>query len=161
MEQAQSTKSNDKINIVVLCETCSQKLRIPKRSKRLRVTCPTCKHEFNYKHYGFGFSSNSKKPLLTGLVGSLVGFLVVEVIYASKFLATTGTLFQTIVITGALGMCLSAVMGAAEGLFRKNKSRLYYGLKAGAILGVIAGVIARAIAPVSYTHLTLPTNREV
>jgi hypothetical protein len=34
--------------IIVICEQCHQKLRIPRRSKKLHVTCPTCQYEFDY-----------------------------------------------------------------------------------------------------------------
>ncbi|MFB2972527.1 hypothetical protein ACE1CD_26510 [Aerosakkonema sp. BLCC-F183] len=146
MNQPQSAENNNEVKIIILCENCSQKLRIPKRKKKLRVTCPTCRHEFNYKRYVFGFSSNNKKPLLVGWVGSLIGFIVVEIIQLSRILATTNTFLNAMITFGAFGMCLGAVMGAAEGFFRKDRTKLYYGLKVGSTLGLVSGVISGFIA---------------
>ncbi|OKH31541.1 hypothetical protein NIES2119_28450 [[Phormidium ambiguum] IAM M-71] len=151
MNQPKSAKNETKT--IILCEKCSQKLRIPKSKKKLRVTCPTCRHEFNYKPYLFGFSSNNKKPLLVGLVGSLIGFVLVEIVNFNRALATTNPLIATMITIGAFGICFGAVMGSAEGFFRKNKTRLYYGLKVGAILGLISGVISGFIAQIIYSSI--------
>jgi hypothetical protein len=93
------------------------------------VTCPKCQHEFNYQYYALGFSSSSRKPLLVGLIGSLVGFSIIELIVANRFVSAANHLLNTIVVTGAFGICFGAVMGAAEGFFKKDLDRLYYGLK--------------------------------
>lgn len=34
--------------IIVICEKCHQKLRIPRQGKKLHVTCPACRYEFVY-----------------------------------------------------------------------------------------------------------------
>ncbi|MFB2835174.1 hypothetical protein [Floridanema evergladense] len=142
------------VKIIILCENCSQKLRIPKRKKKLRVTCPTCRHEFNYKRYLFGFSSNNKKPLIVGLVGSLIGFFLVEIVNFNRALvSSTNPLVATMITIGAFAICFGAVLGGAEGFFRKNKTRLYYGLKVGAILGLISGVISGFIAQIIYSFI--------
>lgn len=39
----------DKEHLYVTCDSCGQELRIPRGRGRLRVICPTCKHEF-YKN---------------------------------------------------------------------------------------------------------------
>lgn len=145
--------AENEVKIIILCENCSQKLRIPKRKKQLRVTCPTCRHEFNYKRYLFGFSSNNKKPLLVGLVGSLIGFFLVEIVNFNRALASTNPLIATMITIGAFGMCFGTVLGGAEGFFRKNKTRLYYGLKVGAFLGLISGVISGCIAQLIYSYI--------
>lgn len=145
--------AENEVKIIILCENCSQKLRIPKRKKKLRVTCPTCRHEFNYKRYLLGFSSNNKKPLLVGLFGSLIGFFLVEIVNFNRALATTNPLVATMITIAAFGMCFGAVMGSAEGFFRKNKTRLYYGLKVGAILGLISGVISGFFAQIIYSSI--------
>lgn len=141
------------VKLIILCENCSQKLRIPKRKKKLRVTCPNCRHEFNYKRYLFGFSSNNKKPILVGLVGSLIGLFLVEIVNFNRSLATTNPLIATMITIGVFGMCFGAVMGGAEGFFRKNKTRLYYGLKVGAILGLISGILSGFIAQIIYSSI--------
>ena len=43
-----ANKNNEKI--VILCEYCQQKLRIPNKKDRTRIVCPTCKHEFDYPY---------------------------------------------------------------------------------------------------------------
>lgn len=149
----QPKSAENEVKIIILCENCSQKLRIPKRKKQIRVTCPTCRHEFNYKRYFFGFSSNNKKPLLVGLVGSLIGFFLVEIVNFNRALASTNPLVATMITIAAFGMCLGAVMGGAEGFFRKNKPRLYYGLKVGAILGLLSGAISGCIAQLIYSFI--------
>ena len=149
----QPKSAENEVKLIILCENCSQKLRIPKRKKKLRVTCPTCRHEFNYKRYLFGFSSNNRKPLIVGLIGSLIGFLLVEIVNFNRALAATNPLIATMITIGAFGMCFGAVMGGAEGFFRKNKTRLYYGLKVGAILGLISGVISGFIAQLIYSYI--------
>lgn len=148
-----SQSAENEVKIIILCENCSQKLRIPKRKKKLRVTCPNCRHEFNYKRYLFGFSSNNKKPLLVGLIGSLIGFFLVEIVNFNRALATINPLVATMITIGAFGICFGAVMGGAEGFFRKNKTRLYYGLKVGAILGLISGILSGFIAQIIYSSI--------
>jgi DNA-directed RNA polymerase subunit RPC12/RpoP len=50
-DQAPSAQNNDE-KIIILCENCNQKLRlpIPAPRKKLRVTCPKCRHEFMFKY---------------------------------------------------------------------------------------------------------------
>ncbi|MBE9228540.1 hypothetical protein IQ264_24290 [Phormidium sp. LEGE 05292] len=159
----QPKSAENEVKLIILCENCSQKLRIPKRKKKLRVTCPNCRHEFNYKRYLFGFSSNNKKSLLVGLVGSLIGFFLVEIVNFNRALASsTNPLVATMITIGAFGICFGTVLGGAEGFFRKNKTRLYYGLKTGAILGLISGIISGFFAQLIYNFIlstfTIPSD---
>ena len=39
----------DKEHLYITCESCGQELRLPRGRGRLRVICPSCKHEF-YKN---------------------------------------------------------------------------------------------------------------
>jgi hypothetical protein len=146
MGQRWSTGVSEEPKIIVVCENCSQKLRIPKRKKKLIVTCPTCRYTFPYRYYGLNFSSSSKKPLLVGLVGSLVGFTLVEIIEGSQVVVTTSVFLSSMLAIGAFGICFGAVMGAAEGFFKKDRARLIYGLMIGAILGLVSGVISGLVA---------------
>lgn len=139
-------------NIIILCENCSQKLRVPKRRKQIQVTCPKCRHKFNYRHNIFGLSSSKKKYLQVGFIGSIVGFLFVEIIYYSWLIRNV--FLSSTIVTGVFGLGLGGVMGLAEGFFRKDKERMYYGLKVGATLGLISGGIAGLIAQ-SVFSLTL------
>ena len=59
--QGSASKIRQAIKIIIVCENCSQKIRIPRQNNKLIVTCPTCRHEFKYQYYGLGFSSNNIK----------------------------------------------------------------------------------------------------
>jgi hypothetical protein len=146
MNKNQTTQINEEVKTIVMCENCYQKLRIPRRNRKLRVTCPKCRHGFNYQYYALGFSSSSIKPLLVGLTGGLVGFSVIELVVASQFLSAVNHLLNIIVVIGAFGICLGAVMGAAEGFFKKDMDRLDYGLKDGAKIGLVSGMVSGLIA---------------
>jgi hypothetical protein len=50
--------------IVVVCDSCHQKLRIPRSRRRIQVTCPSCRHQFKYQYFGLGISSYSLRQLL-------------------------------------------------------------------------------------------------
>jgi uncharacterized protein YbaR (Trm112 family)/DNA-directed RNA polymerase subunit RPC12/RpoP len=49
--QVPSAQNNDE-KIIILCENCNQKLRlpIPAPKKKLKVTCPKCRHEFIFRY---------------------------------------------------------------------------------------------------------------
>jgi hypothetical protein len=146
--------------IIVLCEDCFQKLRIPKEKKKLRIRCPNCKHEFDYTYNAFGFSPSTKKHLLIGLVGGFVGFLLVELVQATVLSNMREPLLSAMLAIGAFGVCLGAVMGAGEGFFKKNRPRMYYGLKPGALLGLISGVLSGLIAQVVYASILSPVSAD-
>ena len=106
-------------------------------------------------------SSSSKKPLLAGLVGSLVGFSIVEIIEYSQALVPTSTFalfLNAMLAIGAFATCLGATLGAAEGYFRKNRARLLYGLGVGAVLGLISGVVAGLIAQAIFSAILDPAS---
>lgn len=42
-----SSQSNED-KIIIKCENCGQKIRVPRLNQRIRINCPTCKHEFDY-----------------------------------------------------------------------------------------------------------------
>ena len=49
MSTNQAAQSFSGFMTSVVCENCRQKLRIPQSRTWIRVTCPTCRHEFNYR----------------------------------------------------------------------------------------------------------------
>jgi hypothetical protein len=141
--------------ITVICTQCCQKLRLPRLAKALQVTCPRCRHGFRFRHYFLGFSSVDRQPALVGLAGALAGFAAVEVVNAALHGTTLDhipTLYSMLTFA-AFGICLGTLMGGAEGLFAKNRARLLYGLKMGALLGVISGAVAGAVAQVIYSTI--------
>jgi hypothetical protein len=139
--------------VIVLCEKCLQKLRFPKLKKKLQVTCPSCGHKFRFKYNIFGFSPSSRKYLMVGFIGGVAGFGLVEIAQAMFLSNTTIPLLNSALSIGAFGVCLGTAMGAAEGFFKKNRQRLYYGLKAGAILGFVSGIISGLIAQIVFSTI--------
>jgi hypothetical protein len=69
-------------------------------------------------------------------------------------------LFSAMLAIGAFGVCLGAVMGAGEGFFKKNRPRMYYGLKLGTFLGLISGVLSGLIAQVVYASILSPVSAD-
>lgn len=45
---SQETQPNGEAKIIIQCEKCAQRLRIPLRDETLHVRCPTCGHEFEF-----------------------------------------------------------------------------------------------------------------
>ena len=70
----------------------------------------------------------------------------VEIIQTSHFLSAPSVFLHSALDLGAFGICLGAVIGAAEGFVKKDRDRLLYGLKIGAILGLLSGVVSGLIA---------------
>ena len=66
---------NAKPKIIILCERCDRKLRLPKSKKKMRVTCPSCGHRFEYRHTWWGILQASRRHALVGAVGGLVGMI--------------------------------------------------------------------------------------
>ena len=52
MDTDQTFQGNDELKVIVLCENCLQKLRlpIPAPKKKLHVTCPKCKYKFVFRY---------------------------------------------------------------------------------------------------------------
>jgi hypothetical protein len=148
-----NTSGANEKKIIVLCDHCFQKIRLPKRDNKLRVTCPTCRHEFDYQYNVFGFSPSSKKHLVAGLVGALAGASLVEVASATLLIRIEEPLLDALLTFAIFGTCLGAIMGAADGYYRKNSSRMYYGLRVGALLGLVSGAISGVIAQMAFGAL--------
>ena len=147
----QSTDSNAERGIAVLCEKCFQKMSIPKPNKKIRVRCPSCGHEFDYKYNVFGFSPSTKKYLGAGIVAGIAGTVLLEIVDIS-FASRIGSVFIYSPVTLSMyAACLGAVMGAAEGYFRNDRERLYYGLKTGIVFGLLSGLISGLIAQIVYS----------
>ncbi len=80
MNGNQNSQINKDFQLIVKCEKCCQKLRIPLRYKKIRVTCPACRHEFDYQYgeeFQHGEVFHSRIPSeLKGLVISLIPVIV-------------------------------------------------------------------------------------
>jgi hypothetical protein len=82
MNKSQASQVNGEVKIIVVCEKCHQKLRIPRRSKKLHVTCPTCRHEFDYQ-YGDEFrliTPTVLKGLIISFIMIIVGLIILPLI---------------------------------------------------------------------------------
>ncbi len=141
--------------IIVTCENCCQRLRLPRRSNRLLVTCPTCRREFMFQAYPLGLSSALLKPLLVGLAGGLAGFTLGELLYAPNIL-NGGFLAETIGWAMFFGAGLGALLGSAQGFFQDNRQRLYDGLLGGVLSGLAGGMLAGLIAQLLFSVLRAP-----
>jgi hypothetical protein len=128
------------LSLVVRCDNCFRELSIPKLDRKLRITCPSCKHQFFYRYNVWGISGSTKKFLLVGLVGGFVGFILVELLLGEMVFASA-----------AYGIALGSSLGMAEGFFRSDRARLLYGLRAGAMLGAIAGILSGLVAQAFYS----------
>ncbi len=155
MNNNYAAQFNEEVKTIVTCELCLKKIRIPRRKKKICVTCPRCRHKFFYQYYGLGFSLLHKKPLLIGLIGGLAGILVTELIITSQFLSKVNPLVYTIVVIGTFSICLGMFLESAEGFLKKHQDSLPYGLKVGAIIGLISGVISGLFAQLVFSGILL------
>jgi hypothetical protein len=67
--------------IVILCENCSQKLRVPRLEKKILVTCPTCKHQFDYSYV-------ERDELIEELLKELGGYQMLRCLGKKQFFQT-------------------------------------------------------------------------
>ena len=100
---------------IVVCEQCRQKLRIPRSRVWIRVTCPTCRHKFNY-HFVDRASpvmSVSSQDSVSGIILAVLG-LVLLIGGVVLFIGNLSGIFPTFpyagFITSSIGL---AMMGAA------------------------------------------------
>ena len=49
VEGKTSGPTSAKKRLVISCEKCQKKLRVPKGGGKLKVTCPSCKHSFAHQ----------------------------------------------------------------------------------------------------------------
>jgi DNA-directed RNA polymerase subunit RPC12/RpoP len=96
-------QDENKQNIILVCPHCGQKLRIPKKSNQLQITCTKCGYLFSFR-YGSGFDIGElfilKEPyefklMIAGFVIVILGILAnfilsklpYEYFYYSTFLS--------------------------------------------------------------------------
>ena len=160
MEDNYVTQFNEEAKTIVTCEQCLQKIRIPRRKKKIHVTCPICRNRFLYQYYGLGLSSVHKKPLLVGLIGSLVGMLIIEYAINSQFFYKTNPLVYVMAVFGIFGICLGAALGTAEGLFKDHQYSIRQGFKVGTLSGLVIGMISGSFAQLIFLKDEVVANRE-
>jgi hypothetical protein len=153
-----SFEQNPEQKIIVLCDHCYQKLSIPKRKQKITIRCPACKHEFSYTYNRLGLSPNSGKQALVGLVGGVAGFMlseVIEYILGNGPLAgkVTDPFLATTLVLAAYAAGLGAILSAGESYFRRDRARMLYGLRIGALLGLASGAISGLLAEFVYVFV--------
>ena len=154
----QTTLMDEEIKTIVTCENCYQKIRIPRRKRKIRVTCPTCRHEFNYQYYALGISSSYTKPLIIGLIGGLLGFSLIELAVTVHILYPPYYLLSVIAMTILYSICLGVLMGTIEGFLKNDYARMAYGLKNGVIMGLVSGIISGYIAQIIFSAIIQSTT---
>lgn len=144
MQNTSFPNSNDETKIVIACESCHRKLRIPLRHRKILVTCPTCQYEFTYQYYTIGLSSRSKEPMLVGFMSGLLGFLIVEIILI--FLPLENHLLAVTITACVYGVCLGIVIESVEGALDANRDLFLEGLRVGSLFGVISGLVSGLVS---------------
>lgn len=119
--------SRQEPKIIIRCEKCKKRLRIPVRGGTLRVTCPACRHEFDYTS-----GEEFRAVIPTEVIGAAVGLLLIALGIAlpSLFYSLYGNsppAFATFLSMMMLpaGLLLVAVMGLLAFLSRKDIVRFW------------------------------------
>ncbi|MBK9926320.1 MAG: hypothetical protein IPP66_13650 [Anaerolineales bacterium] len=50
MNNNPTSQNYEEARIIIDCENCHRKLRIPRRNQKLHIVCPTCRYEFDYQY---------------------------------------------------------------------------------------------------------------
>lgn len=120
-------QSRQEPKIIIRCEKCKKRLRIPLRGGTLRVTCPACRHEFDYTS-----GEEFRLVIPTEVIGAIVGLVLIALGIAlpTLFYSLYGNnppAFATFVSMMLLpaGVLLLAVTGLLAFLSRKDIARFW------------------------------------
>lgn len=155
MNEYYTPQFNEEVKTIVTCEECLQKIRIPRRKRKICVTCPKCGYEFPYQYYGLSLSSAHKKPLLVGLIGSLAGFLIIEFTVNSQFFTKASPIVYAMAIFGIFGICIGTALETAEGFFKHHQPSIRHGFRVGATMGLVIGMISGLFAQLVFSGVLL------
>jgi len=121
------SQSRNEPKIIIRCEKCKKRLRIPLRAGTLRVTCPACRHEFDYTS-----GEEFRVVIPTEVIGAAIGLalIVLGIALPTLFYSLYGNnppAFATFVSMMMLpaGLLLLAVMGLLAFLSRKDIARFW------------------------------------
>lgn len=90
--------------------------------------------------------------VFSGALGGLVGFALMELVFS--FYSGDGSRLGTILDKGfyfaGFGLAVGAALGMTEGVVRRNRKRLWYGLAVGLLLGTLGGFAGGAVGQALY-----------
>jgi len=90
--------------------------------------------------------------VFSGALGGLVGFALMELVFS--FYSGDGSRLGTILDKGfyfaGFGLAVGAALGMTEGVVRRNRKRLWYGLVVGLLLGTLGGFAGGAVGQALY-----------
>ena len=111
----QATQSYPEVMTIVVCENCRQKLRIPQSRFWIRVTCPTCRHEFSYRFVDrvSPVTCASSKDSVSGAILAVLG-LVLLVGGVVLFIGNLSGIFPTFPYAGFITSSIGLAMMAAS-----------------------------------------------
>jgi hypothetical protein len=115
MNTNQATQSHPGFMTIVVCENCRQKLRIPQSRAWIRVTCPTCRHEFNYRFVDrvSPVTCASSQDSVSGAILAVLG-LVLLIGGVVLFIGNLSGIFPTFPYAGFIISSIGlALIGAA------------------------------------------------
>jgi len=145
------TESNNQ-KVITPCPNCGKKVRVPKIKKKIRVTCPGCRHIFSYRYSILALSEDVKRLMLCGAAGGAAGFLLSELLGRSYTAESmSGAIFVLVGTFALLGISIGGFLGGAEGYFHRNRYRMMYGIKMGVLLGGIGGAVAGLMAQAAFS----------
>jgi hypothetical protein len=89
--------------------------------------------------------------VLTGALGGLVGFAVMEAVSRQvPGAGTGGTILQMSIYFSGFGLAVGAALGMTEGAVLRRPGRLIYGLLIGLVLGALGGFAGGALGQAIY-----------
>jgi len=123
----QTYQVREEPKIVIQCEKCQQKLLIPQRTVRLCITCPTCRHEFNYPQ-GDEFrliTPKELKRLIVGVAMVVLGLVLLFVMDSlpSQELTATFVFILLFLAVAPVGMVLLVLFGIIVLIERNDIAR--------------------------------------
>ncbi|MEJ2208134.1 MAG: hypothetical protein P8129_03755 [Anaerolineae bacterium] len=170
MDNNPTTRLREEPKTIVTCELCLQKLRIPKRRKKIRVTCPKCRYEFIYQYYGLGLSSIHQKRILSfirrlrlsdrqkkrhkiGLNASLPGAFVVELVVLAQPFSTANPWIAAMVLMATFAAGLGMALETARVLSLKRQGSLYRGFIVRAGISFLGGFVSGLLAQLVFSGI--------
>ena len=90
--------------------------------------------------------------VISGALGGLVGFALMELVFAfySGDGSRLGIIFDKGLYFAGFGLAVGAALGMTEGVVRKHRRRLWYGLVIGLLLGALGGFAGGALGQAVY-----------